>query len=526
MRTLKTAICWAALACMTSTASAQITGPTSSASPYIVSTADDWFVASLLTVGDSPRNNDSYQMIGIPDGLGALGGRFDPDSGRYVAEPAFITVFMNHELAATAGAVHAHGQPGAFVSQWTLHLNSLAVMSGEDLIRDVYTWNGTAYVRSTDTSARFGRFCSADLPAWTAFYNPGSGRGFSDGIFMNGEEVGAEGRAFAHVVSGSSKGQSYELPALGRFSWENSLAHADAGDNTVVVGLDDSTPGQVYVYVGTKQYLGNPVERAGLTGGNLYGIKVTDATGAYPAGVVPLENNGPINGNFELVDVSDARASGAVLQAESVARGITQFARPEDGHWDTKDPRVFYFVTTGATVGTPQTSRLYKLTFDSIANPIGGTIELVVDSADLVGDDGDTARSFDNITVSGDGHVIVQEDPGANAYIAKIWDVDPNNALDALQIFESDRTRFLSGSGAFLTIDEENSGVIEITSLVGSASWFDKGRRYYLGVTQAHYPNGAVLVEGGQFYIIASADTQREDADDDKQDAEDQNHDK
>jgi hypothetical protein len=122
--------------------------------------------------------------------------------------------------------------------------------------------------------------------------------------------------------------------------------------------------------------------------------------------------------------------------------------------------------------------------------------------------------------------VIVQEDPGANAYIAKIWDVDPNNALDALQIFQSDRTRFLSGSGAFLTIDEESSGVIEITSLVGSASWFDQGRRYYLGVTQAHYPNGAVLVEGGQFYIIASADTQREDADDDKQDAEDQNHDK
>lgn len=67
-------------------------------------------------------------------------------------------------------------------------------------------------------------------------------------------------------------------------------------------------------------------------------------------------------------------------------------------------------MTTGATrveLGGIQTSRLYKLTFDSLKNPTGGSIELVVDSKDLTGTDGDPARSFDNITVDAKGKVLV-----------------------------------------------------------------------------------------------------------------------
>jgi hypothetical protein len=187
-----------------------------------------------------------------------------------------------------------------------------------------------------------------------------------------------------------------------------------------------------------------------------------------------------------------------------VSRGVTEFARPEDGHWDAKNPRVFYWVTTGATLaGQGQSARLYKLTFDSLANPTGGTIELVVDSKDLVGTDAATARSFDNLTVDGDGNVIVQEDPGNNAYIAKVWKIDPATK-SALQVFESDRARFLPGAAGFLTQDEENSGVIEVTDIVKSANWYEAGRRYYLGNIQAHYAIPGELVEGGQLYLMAS----------------------
>jgi secreted PhoX family phosphatase len=306
-------------------------------------------------------------------------------------------------------------------------------------------------------------------------------------------------------VTGEDKGVSYELPYLGKFSWENSVAHPGAGDKTIVVGLDDSTPGQLYLYVGDKRAAGNAVEKAGLQQGKLYGVKVTNGGANYGGGAVPLENGGAINGSFTLVDLSaHATGSGATLQAQSVASGVTEFARPEDGHWDPRNPNVFYWVTTGATLGgNAQSARLYKLTFDSLANPAGGTIELVLDSASLAGTDGATARSFDNLTVDAAGRVIVQEDPGNNPYIAKVWQVDPV-ARTAVQIFESDRARFLPGAAGFLTQDEENSGVIDVTDIVRTANWYEAGRRYYLGNMQAHYPIAGELVEGGQLYLMAS----------------------
>ena len=478
------------------------TGPQSSQTPYITPTAPGWEVTSLITVGDTAKESP-YAMVGIPDGMGAIAGKF-AENGAYVADKAFMTVLLNHEIRPGLGVPRAHGQNGAFVSQWTVHLNSLQVKWGEDLVRRVYTWQDGAYADTTGLTA-FNRFCSGDLPAPGGFFNAATGRGFNGRIYLNGEESGAEGRAFAHVVTGSDKGSSYELPYLGKFSWENAVAHPDAGDKTIVVGLDDSTPGQLYVYVGDKRADGNPVERAGLQQGKLYGVKVTNGGANYSGGAVALENAGAVNGTFALADLSAyATGSGAALQSRSVATGVTEFARPEDGHWDPRNPRVFYWVTTGATLGgNLQTARLYKLTLDSLVNPTGGTIELVLDAASVVGTDGATARSFDNLTVGADGSVLIQEDPGNNPYIAKVWQVNPVSRT-AVQVYESDRARFTPGAVGFLTQDEENSGVIEVTDIVRDARWYEAGRRYYLGNMQAHYPIAGELVEGGQLYLMAS----------------------
>jgi hypothetical protein len=479
------------------------TGPQSSQTPYVVPTADGWQVTSLVTVGDLAKESP-YALVGIPDGMGAVAGKF-AENGSYVADKAFMTVFLNHEVRPGLGVPRAHGTNGAFVSQWTVHLNSLQAKWGEDLIRRVLTWQGGTFADTTGTTV-FNRFCSADLPPRTGLYNPATGKGFDGLIFMNGEEAGNEGRAFGHVVTGDEKGTSYELPYLGKFSWENSVAHPNSGDRTIVVGLDDSTPGQVYVYVGDKQDQGNAIERAGLQNGYLYGIKVTNGGTNYGGGAVPLENNGAVNGTFGLFPFTRAQAAGtgAALQQLSRDNGVTEFARPEDGHWDTNNPNVFYWVTTGATPGNKaQSAKLYKLTFDSLANPTGGTIELVVDAATLTGTDGAAARSFDNMVVDADGNVIVQEDPGNNSYIAKTWKIDPV-AKTAVQIFESDRARFEPGTAGFLTQDEENSGVIEVTDIVRNANWYEAGRRYYLGNMQAHYAIPGELVEGGQLYLMAS----------------------
>jgi hypothetical protein len=492
-----------ALALGATTASAgSATGPQSSQSPYVVPTAPGWSVTSLLTVGDAAKESP-YVMAGIPDGLGAVAGRIAADGG-FVADKAFMTVFMNHEIRPGLGVPRAHGADGAFVSQWTLHLNTLQVKWGEDLVRRVLTWQDGTYADATGQTA-FNRLCSADLPGRGGVFDATSGKGYDGLVFFNGEESGNEGRAFAHVASGPERGTSYELPYLGRFSWENSVAHPNAGAKTIVVGLDDSTPGQVYVYVGDKQAEGNAAERAGLQNGKLYGIKVTNAGANYGGAAAALENAGAIEGTFTLADLSAyALGSGSVLQAQSVAAGVTEFARPEDGSWDPTNPRVFYWVTTGATLGgKSQSARLYRYTFDSIEHPTGGTVELVLDSASLVGTDGTPARSFDNLVVDGDGNVIVQEDPGNSSYVAKLWKVNPATRT-AVQIFESDRSRFLSGAVGFLTQDEENSGVIEVTNIVRDANWYEAGRRYYLAVTQAHYALPGELVEGGQLYLMAS----------------------
>jgi hypothetical protein len=482
--------------------SALPTETSSSQSAYVTSTAAGWDVVPLLTVGDADAS--SYAMVGKPDGLGAFAGRVS-DTGATVDTGQYMTVVMNHEIRDDQGTARAHGTRGAFVSQWTFDLDALKLDAGRDLANQVYSFTGGAWTDATGTLA-FSKLCSADLPDRGAFYNASSGKGYDGRLFTTGEEVETEGRAFAFVVGGDEHGRAYELPYLGRYAHENVLANPDSGDTTIVVSMDDDAPGPLYVYLGTKSSSGNPVERAGLHGGKLYGVRVTDGGANYGSGAVALESKGAIDGTFELVDVSDVvPGTGAQLQATSTDRGVTRFARPEDGAWDTQDARVLYFVTTGAVInGVREGARLYKLTFDSLDAPTGGTLEPVVEASSLTGSDGDAAHGFDNVTVDGDGHVVIQEDGGDGDYVSKIWRVDPSSG-EATQVLESDRARFGAGGTQFLTADEENSGVIEVTDVVRDASWYESGRRYYLGTNQAHYRHeSTALVEGGQLYLFAS----------------------
>lgn len=141
------------------------TGPSSSQTPYVIPSLPSVSVTSILTVGDAAGNG--YKMVGIPDGLGAY------DNGDHT-----FTVLMNHELGNTAGVTRAHGSKGAFVSQWTIDKNTLQVVSGKDMIQNassVNTWNSTSNTWQTGTTA-FARLCSADLPAFSAFYNASTDR--------------------------------------------------------------------------------------------------------------------------------------------------------------------------------------------------------------------------------------------------------------------------------------------------------------------------------------------------------------
>ena len=458
----------------------EVRGLSSSQSPYLLSSDSHVYTESLLSVGDGVG---SYKMAGIPDGLGA----FDNGDGTF-------TVLMNHEIGDTLGVPRAHGGTGAFVSEWVFDKTTLQVLSGKDLIQDVWLYDPLthSYVEhnASNSPVSFNRFCSADLADEGAFYNAATGLGFDGRLFLNGEESGVEGRAFAHVVGGAFDGNSYELAWLGNMAYENVVANAHTGDKTVVALTDDGTNGQVYFYSGTKQSTGNAIEKAGLTNGHLLGVHVTDFEGL-------MNNNAPSNtsplgadntSTFTMIDLGDVSGmNGQQLDAASEEKGVTSFLRPEDGAWDTLNTNRFYFVTTNA-FNSP--SQLWALDFTDAAHPeLGGTIKLLLDGSE-------GQQMFDNITVNADGKLVLCEDVGNNAHLGKVWQYDPSTDT-MTQLAEHDANRFLSGGSNFLTQDEEASGVIDVSHILGNA-----GENVYLIDTQAHYSLGGELVEGGQLQLI------------------------
>lgn len=434
---------------------------------WIKPVKEDWKVTPLLNVGDRVGKT-GYRMVGVPDGLGAM------DNG-----DGTLSVFMNHELASDMGKLRAHAGRGAFVSRWTLDIATLKVVDGSDLIRKVALWLPEEHKHIVAASYSFNRLCSADLAKPAAFYDAKSGKGFDGRLFLNGEEDRAGGRAFAHVVTGEKAGISYELPHLGKFAWENAVANPGTGVKTVVMGMDDSPGGQVYVYVGEKRDAGNPAELAGLVGGNLNALKVTGR-------------------RFSLVNLGDvSEMTGDALEQAGRKAEVSNFMRPEDGAWDVNNPDVFYFATTDKIDGS---SQLFQLTFDNVLQPEqGGAIRVVLNARDI------GAQMFDNITVASDGKLLIEEDPGDNPHVAAIWQFNPvTGKAEKLAVVAPER--FLDKSSPqFMTQDEENSGIVEITDLLRNAPWARTGQRYFLGALQVHAKSDdPELVEDGQLYLITS----------------------
>lgn len=463
---------------------AGIAGPSTSQGPYLVPTQPGVNFTSIMSVGDVVGG---YRFVGIPDGLGA----FDNNNGTF-------TLLVNHEFGNTSGAIHKYGANGAFVSKWIINKSNLSVVSGSDLDSVVKLWNPatSSYVTynrnflAPNSGLNFGRHCSADLPAVTAFYNPKTGKGTQARIFMNGEETGNEGRGLAHVATGPEAGTIYEIARLGKYSYENAVASPRISDTTIVVGLDDATPGQVYFYMGTKQSTGNEIEKAGLTNGTLWSVSVsgmlTEGNSNLPTPNTP----------FTMINLGNVEnMTGGTLQTNSNNNGVTQFLRPEDGTWDPYNPADFYFNTTNS-FNSP--SRTWRLRFSDAGNITkGGTITAVLDGTE-------GQQMLDNICIDNGGHLLHVEDVGGNVHLGRLWQY--NIANDSLiQLAVHDSTRFLNGSANFLTQDEEATGQIDAQSILGPGM--------FLVSDQAHYGISGDMVEGGQlmaFYNPATAATNPE----------------
>ncbi|MGH7872849.1 MAG: phytase, partial [Candidatus Binatia bacterium] len=355
------------------------------------------------------------------------------------------------------------------------------------------------------------RLCSGDLADPAAYSYRGLGT--QERIYLAGDETNIlqnglladQGRAWARIATGTHSGEAIELPRLGRMSFENAVASPFPQEKTIVALLDDSSistaatinnnaPSEVFFYVGRKQRQGHPVEEAGLTNGKLYGLTiavkgqpVTEESNDFGLGTAASGYIGA--GRFALKELGDVTGLTAVeIETLAIGGGVARLQRVEDGAWDPGKKNNFYFVTTASLTAN---CRLWHLRFDDIEAPEkGGDIEIL-----LRGDEGH--GMLDNVTIDRRGRILMDEDPGGNDRIAKIWlyDIASKKFVQIAQHNPQFFDPTLPNNSAFLTDDEESSGIIDAEEILG-AGWF-------LLDVQVHKANpDPELVEGGQLLAM------------------------
>ncbi|MGH2690915.1 MAG: alkaline phosphatase PhoX [Actinomycetota bacterium] len=473
---------------------------------YVVPVGTAYEVDALFSVADKvPETSDpfeEYQMIGIPDGLGA----YPTDDG--------AVLFMNHELNQSVQSQPLVGGPlnrGAFVSRYVLDDDGDPV-TGERAYDTVYredTLIGPAAETGNSTPG-FSRFCSGSL-AW-------KDHGFDRPIFLTGEETdGADtfdGKGGQTVAVFDN--EAHALSGFGHFAKENTLVQPKPGKLTVAFPMEDgpSTPdSQLYVYVGKKDTSpgATVLERNGLVGGTLYVFRST-TPGMHSEATF---QSGTITGEWIEIPGAADMTTGQ-LEAAADAAGAFAFVRPEDGAFDTTRSNEFYFDTTGGNAGAGnELGRMYHLRLGS-GNPskTPADLRIVYNADEVIDDGGDIAISPDNIDVSGD-YLVINEDGttqsrlvmGSKGRDGSIWrfPIIGGTWFNRVDVAARERIAELDPPGRDGTAVGpgvwETSGIIDTSGIFGDGSWITD--------VQAHGPTvapAANTVEDGQLLILRPSD--------------------
>jgi muconolactone delta-isomerase len=495
-----------------------VAGPTlaaTSVKPYVEPVGGDYAVKALFSADDrvpllGGAPSQQYRMVGIPDGLG---GHPNADGTG--------TLYMNHELGFTALSEPVVGGPknrGAIVSQWILDEDGdpVAGRRAYDSIYDEDEFVGPAPVVGNEAQMprQFARFCSGFLA--------GPRNGFDRHIYLTNEED-----ASASTFDGMGglsvaifDGELHTLPALGRYSKENTVVQPGHGGRTVIFSFEDgpaTLDNQLYMYVGKKDRSARAsvLERNGLVDGELYVFRALD----------PAKNSertftsGSVTGEWiEIPNAEDRTAE--ELEAASDAAGAMTFVRPEDGAFNPNNRNEVFFDTTGSSSGADdgvnELGRLYSLRLHP-GNPLKpATLSIVYNADAIVAAGGDVAISPDNIDAS-DGSLMINEDGttesravmAAKGRDGSIWrfdlvkgpvqavGVDVATAKRVAQLDPPGRDGAPVGPGVW-----ETSGIIDASTMFGADTWISD--------VQAHPPTTApggstVTVEDGQLFLMTPA---------------------
>lgn len=497
-----------------------------------------------LRAGESP-----YVPTGIFDGMGA----YKSGKDRY-------TLLVNSELDSLVG--YGYTLPGVAGALTGARVSSLvidrdrdnnpenghqsAVISGGLAYDSIYLdGSNTAITSAAELGAAgFKRFCSANLIPAKSFER---NRGFKDHVYLVGEEeFSGDGGSFFAL---NPKGRAiHELVGFGKGTWESATLIDTGKRNSVAVLLFDDAKAPLYLWLGSKskEEGASFLERNGLAAdqGSLYTF-VTDALPENNVSPGPdssdLLDFSRLNGlhqaiegkwvNLEALDPNYASLGAPALRTLAVDAGALQLSRIEDGDSNPANGQQAIFVSTGTRdfANGDLYGNTYSLdfaeTFRQGALYEGGTSVLkVINDADLLADPRTGIRSPDNLAVSADGHVYIQEDRanggGTDVSLgqfgteeASIWKLplDPitgNASGDPERWLQMDRSAVPAAYGQTDPLPSdvgnwESSGIIDVSHIYDSAPG-----TYFLANVQAHsLKDGNIwganyLAESGQIVLI------------------------
>jgi hypothetical protein len=353
----------AALTCVAVALAA--TGVKTAKPPYLVPTAPGVVVDPILSTGDIVPTGQapSYQMSGIPDGLGG----YSNSGGTY-------TVLMNHELGVTFP-----GQPAGVntrISKLMIDRATNSVLSAK------YVFTG---------NEGFERFCSATLEIihGTPWY-------FTGEEAINGiPPAPPAGHDGSSIAMNAGTGQWWETEHFGHLQHEN-IVPTKLSKWFFLTTDDDFRPGQdayLYAYI-AKSF------QAAITGdpakGSLYVWKADDAIDS-----TQIHKGETLTGKF--VPISQAEnADSVTLKAAAAARGAFKFDRLEDAALYKPKKGRYYFADTGKAPRTLR-GRIYQFDVNR-ADPTKASLQVILD-----GDAGDDVYNPDNLDTSARS-IVIQED--------------------------------------------------------------------------------------------------------------------
>ena len=324
---------------------------------YLVPTAPGVVVDPILSTGDVIG---SYQMSGIPDGLGAY------KTGNT------IQLFMNHELDRTFPAPPLNPGSDARISHLTLNPDTRGVIEGR------YPFTGLE---------NFTRFCASTLAKLGGTH-----------WYFTGEETNSSGHFGSSIAMNVETGSWVETPHFGKLQHENVVPLEGLSSAVLITTDDDFTtgvPSYLYAYIANSKKF----EDAIANHGDLY-VWRADNPAETPAAMAKGQS---IAGHFVAVSDAAAVASPASLKAESASKNAAQFIRMEDAVASQKEAGLFYFADTGKTPSYDPRGRIYQMQVDK-HDPTVATLTLL-----LSGGQGDDIYNPDNLGTS-EHLLVIQED--------------------------------------------------------------------------------------------------------------------